>query len=80
MQTLDGASFDRSYASSMGVSAHEETIALFRKEAQQGKDPDVKAFATKTLPTLEHHLKMSKDLKAKTAAEKTANSGNNRPQ
>ena len=80
MQSLDGASFDRSYASSTGVSAHQETVSLFRKEAEQGKDPDVRAFAARTLPTLEHHLKMSKDLKAKTGAEKTGSSGNNRPQ
>jgi len=31
----------------------------FRKEAQSGKDQDVKGFAAKTLPTLEEHLSMA---------------------
>jgi putative membrane protein len=80
MQAQDGASFDRRYASTFGVSAHEDTVKLFRKEAQGGKDAEVKAWAAKTLPTLEHHLSMSKDLKSKTAAEKNAGAGSNRPQ
>jgi putative membrane protein len=80
MQTLDGASFDRRYASTFGVTAHEDTIKLFRKEAQNGKDADLKAWATKTLPTLEHHLSMSKELKSKAGAEKSSNAASNRPQ
>ncbi len=31
------------------MSAHEEDIAEFNKEATSGKDPDAKAFATATL-------------------------------
>ena len=34
-------------------------VPEFRKEAKSGKDADVKAFAAKTLPTLEDHLKMA---------------------
>jgi putative membrane protein len=72
LKPTSGASFDRHYASTFGVTAHQDTVALFRKEAQNGKDADVKAWATKTLPTLEHHLTMGQDLKSKTAAEKSA--------
>jgi putative membrane protein len=80
MQAMDGASFDRRYAGTFGVTAHEDTVKLFRKEAQSGKDADVKAWAAKTLPTLEHHLAMSKALKSKADGEKSASSGSNRPQ
>lgn len=65
IKTLDGttgADFDRRYAKVMGVDAHRETVALFKKASSGAKDPDVKAFAAKTLPTLEHHLKMAEDL------------------
>lgn len=60
----DGASFDSHYAESIGVSAHEDTVKLFKKASGDVKDADVKAFITKTLPTLEHHLQMARDLEA----------------
>jgi putative membrane protein len=63
------ASFDQHYAEAIGVKAHEDTIKLFRKEAEKGDDPDVKAWAAKTLPALAHHLELAQDLKTKTDAE-----------
>ncbi|MGA2548839.1 MAG: DUF4142 domain-containing protein [Burkholderiaceae bacterium] len=70
LQASSGTTFDHRYAKEVGVSAHEATIKLFRKEATSGKDPDVRAFAQKTLPALEHHLEMAKTLEASTAAMK----------
>jgi len=64
-----GSSFDQHYADSIGVKAHQDTIKLFQKEVDKGTDPDVKAWASKTLPTLQHHLEMAQSLKAKTDAE-----------
>ena len=64
-----GSSFDQHYADSIGVKAHEDTIKLFQKEVDQGTDADVKAWASKTLPTLQHHLEAAQALKAKTDAE-----------
>ena len=64
-----GASFDQHYADSIGVKAHEDTIKLFQKEVDKGTDPDVKAWASKTLPALQHHLEMAQALKAKADAE-----------
>lgn len=57
-------SFDRSYANNQ-VKAHEQTIELFKEEAQNGQDAELKAFASKTLPKLEAHLKQAKELAAK---------------
>jgi len=58
LQKASGAEFDREYMRHM-VSDHKEDVSDFRKEAKSGKDADVKAFADKTLPTLEEHLKMA---------------------
>lgn len=60
----DGLSFDQHYADSIGVKAHQDTVKLFQKASDEAKDPEVKAFATKTLPVLQHHLDMSRDLYA----------------
>lgn len=60
---LSGAAFDKAYAADM-VEDHVKDIADFQKEAKTGKDPAVKAFAAKTLPTLQMHLQMARALKA----------------
>nr|WP_314569689.1 DUF4142 domain-containing protein [uncultured Pseudomonas sp.] len=59
-------SFDQAYANNQ-VAAHEKTIELFKKESTSSDNAELKAFATKTLPTLEAHLKAAKELQAKYA-------------
>jgi putative membrane protein len=54
-----GKAFDTGYLNSE-LTGHEATITLFRQEADQGTDPDLTAFAKKTLPTLKHHEAMVK--------------------
>ncbi|HMN79730.1 MAG TPA: DUF4142 domain-containing protein [Burkholderiaceae bacterium] len=61
MSRLEGADFDRAYAKQM-VSDHRKTVSLFEKEAKSGKDAEMKAFASKTLPTLQHHHEMAKTM------------------
>jgi len=70
LEKLDGATFDKQYISMIGVSAHKDTVKLFSKHAAEAKDPDVKDFAAKTLPNLQHHLDMANELKAKLDAKK----------
>ncbi len=41
---------------------HQEAVKLFEK-ACNSDDPDIAAFARKTLPSLQHHLQMVNDLK-----------------
>lgn len=60
---LRDESFDKAYANNQ-VAAHEKTVELFQKEAASSDNAELKAFATKTLPTLEAHLKMAKELQA----------------
>jgi putative membrane protein len=50
--------FDHEYMEYM-VKDHKEDIKAFEKEANSGKDADVKGFASKTLPTLQEHLKLA---------------------
>lgn len=61
MKAMSGAEFDRAYMSHM-VSDHKKDIALYEKEANSGKDAQLKAFAGKTLPTLREHLQMAQGL------------------
>jgi len=58
---LSGADFDRAYVKDM-LADHKKDVAEFMKESQSGKDPEVKAWAAKTLPTLQEHLKMIEDI------------------
>ncbi len=51
------------------VKDHKKDVADFKKEANGGKDPDVKSFASKTLPTLEEHLKMVQEMNSKMAGK-----------
>lgn len=52
---LSGKEFDEKYVSLM-VDDHKEDIDEFEEASKDAKDPDIKALATKTLPTLKEHL------------------------
>ena len=64
LQVRDGENFDKAYANNQVV-AHEQAIELYQKAAA-GDDAEVSAWAKKTLPKLEHHLQMAKELQSKT--------------
>lgn len=67
---LRDESFDAAYANNQ-VKAHEDTIALFKKEADTVTDDkkpgatELKGFAQKMLPALQKHLEAAKELQAK---------------
>ncbi len=52
-----GADFDKAYVNAM-VDGHKSTLKLMEDESRDGKDADLKAFATKTAPTVQSHLVM----------------------
>lgn len=60
MQRLHGSAFDRAYMQAM-VSDHDKTVALFRSYARNGRDPELRQWAHKTLPTLVDHRRMAHD-------------------
>jgi len=64
MNSMSGADFDKDYVNAM-VADHEKAVALFQNQASNGTDADAKAFAAKTLPTLQKHLEMIKAMQSK---------------
>ncbi|MBL6457268.1 DUF4142 domain-containing protein [Belnapia sp. T6] len=57
LASLRGRAFDRAYVQAM-IADHREDVQAFQTEAQDGTDPDVKAFAARQLPVLQDHLRM----------------------
>jgi putative membrane protein len=47
--------FDKAYREDV-VSDHEKDVKEFEKASKGAKDADIKAWASKTLPTLQEHL------------------------
>lgn len=52
---LKGDAFDAAYIQYQ-VTAHQDAVHLFEKEAEAGNDLDVRKFAAQTLPMLQEHL------------------------
>jgi putative membrane protein len=44
------------------VRDHRKDVSDFRRESASAHDPDVRKFATQTLPTLKEHLKLAESL------------------
>ena len=64
LSKLAGAEFDKAYGNEM-VKDHEKDVAEFQKEAISGKDPSLKEFASKTLPTLQSHLQQARGMRGR---------------
>lgn len=61
LANASGAAFDQLYVQQM-IKDHEKTIALFEKQAKNGKDAELRAFAEQTLPKLRQHLEHTRSL------------------
>ena len=70
LQKLSGGEFDREYMKQM-VADHRETVADFRKQAESGKDTELKTFAASSLPKLEEHLRMAESTSQATKGSKS---------
>jgi len=67
LSKLSGEAFDKAYMRDM-VADHKVDVAKFRTESKSAHNADLKAWAGKTLPTLEDHLKLAQDTAAKVGA------------
>ena len=64
LQGLSKDDFNNQYIA-VQTDAHKEAVSLFSDYSKSGDDASLKDFASKTLPTLQDHLKMVKELKSK---------------
>jgi putative membrane protein len=62
LKKKSGADFDRDYIKEM-VDDHEKDVDKFRKQAEDGTDPELKSFASKTLPVLIAHQDSAKSIR-----------------
>src|SRR5712691_1854844 len=60
----NGKDFDKAYISDM-IKDHEKDAKEFEKATKDVQDPDLKSWASKTLPVVQDHLKMAKQIAAK---------------
>ena len=56
LSKLSGEAFDKAYVETM-LKDHRKDVAEFQKESNNGRDPDVRQFASESLPTLKDHLR-----------------------
>ncbi len=61
LKGLKGNKFTKQYHSDQ-ENAHEDAVDLFKRYGAEGENADLKAWAAKTTPALEHHLRMAEDL------------------
>lgn len=57
-----GAEFDKEYMQEM-VDDHDKDVDKFKRQAENGDDADIKAFAAKTLPVLLTHQDSAKNIR-----------------
>jgi putative membrane protein len=62
LAAMRGMDFDKAFANIM-VDDHKDAITAFQTEADKGNIDVLKNWASKTLPTLQHHLDMSDSVK-----------------
>ncbi|HEX7312840.1 MAG TPA: DUF4142 domain-containing protein [Pyrinomonadaceae bacterium] len=72
LSALSGEKFDKEYVKMM-LKDHKKDVSDFQKEANGGMDPDLKAFAASTLPTLREHLQMIQRIHDKMMLRKSGN-------
>lgn len=61
LANLTGTAFDKEFIAA-SLKDHEAAIFEFQYQAFANPDPDVRKLATKTLPTLQHHLQMAREI------------------
>lgn len=63
-EKLHGAAFDHLYVHTM-IEGHTKAISIYEKESADAQNPDLKEYASETLPTLQKHLDGAKELMKK---------------
>ena len=61
LSRLTGRDFDKAYAREM-VKDHQQGVSEFRAEANSARKSPIKTFAAQTLPVVQQHLKMARQM------------------
>ena len=61
LSKLSGEAFDRAYVQQM-VKDHKKDVELFKRQSSSAQYPDIRQFASSTLPTLERHYARAQQL------------------
>ena len=67
---LKGEEFDREYMSAM-VDDHKEDVEKFQRQADKGKDPELKKFAQDQVPILKKHLELAEQTRTQLGSGKS---------
>lgn len=62
LASASGGEFDRMYIRIVGIEDHQTDIALFERASRELRDPELRAWAGKTLPALRSHLEAAQSL------------------
>lgn len=62
LEGMSGETFDSQYIQRVGVGDHERTHELLKKVSTDAKDPQLKAYAAKTIKVVDSHLSMAKKM------------------
>ena len=64
LQQETGPDFDKRYVEHVAIQAHKHAVMLFTEAYEKADDDEIKAFAGKTLETLQQHLQHAQNLEA----------------
>lgn len=59
---LSGVAFDREFVQTLGIADHEAAIAKFTAAGREARDPLLRAWIEKTLPSLQRQLQDARQL------------------
>ena len=63
LDAKSGEAFDKAYMAQGGIADHQKMHSMLAGAEKKAKDPDVKALATKILPTVDQHLKAARQMR-----------------
>ena len=66
LELLSGPQFNNAYVTSV-IDDYTKGLQIFKGESDDGRDSDVRQFASKNLPILREHLSMAKAIRGKMA-------------
>lgn len=64
LRLLSGTTFDKQYIARVGVGDHERAEELLEKTIKETSDQELKAYAEKTIKTVQHHLSVARSMDA----------------